>query len=478
MGFNLTAFAGGFAEGLVEDIEKEEKLAETRAVAGVKNMYESYQKTMEENRKLKNELLTNIDTLRTYDSKATDDELFEIAKSKPLMELISSKVKSGDFANTNFRLADFATIAATNNPTTARERVDELFKTASVINKVAPEQEKEKPLEGNFVQRMISASGSRAGKTAASQTAEVLGVSLDQMQSTRRVDRNDIQSAAVANMEKFAKQPNNIKDITDSLEVSMVQAAQKYGADSTQVKDLAAQLKFVKSYESADDKTREQRLERLSLQAYDETDPVKKKVLETEVKALATSIRATKQLTSIKDPAEKEKTMAQIRSSLNDYVFTRMREEEGFKWKDYVEFKQTKNEVTGEVMTSRIIKNTKDVEGQKKVFARERELMAEALKTNGYVARDGTPRYSAVAEVMNNYMITAKDLYPNPEDVPGPAPSAPAPAPAQNKAASPQRPTAIPTTINQQDFDEKWKKLGPGQQLTGPDGKVYTKAKG
>lgn len=205
MGFNLSSFAGGFAEAFTEDIEKEEKLAALRGAAGAKAMAENYKARMEENSKLKSQVLQNIEALRTYDPTATQEELFEIAKSKPLMELITAKVKSGEYDADTMKLSTFAKVKSTNTPKTAIELTNELFKIPTIIKKVDEEQAAKKGT-GNVIRDIISNVGSKASESAGRQTAEAMGVSYETLKAAEGYKTPALMSSAVSNMESFKKQ--------------------------------------------------------------------------------------------------------------------------------------------------------------------------------------------------------------------------------------------------------------------------------
>ncbi len=223
MGFNLSSFAGGFAEAFTEDIEKEEKLAELRGMNGVKSMKENYDARMEENSKLKSQVLQNIETLRVYDPTATQEELFEIAKSKPLMELIAAKVKSGEYDSDALKLSTFAKVQSTNSPKTAIEMTNDLFKIPTIIKK-ADEEQAAKKSSGNFFKDVVAGAGSKATERAARQTAEAMGVSLEELQAAKGYRTPTLTSSAVANMGAFKKE-ETFDQIVSKAKVRMAIAA-------------------------------------------------------------------------------------------------------------------------------------------------------------------------------------------------------------------------------------------------------------
>jgi FeS assembly ATPase SufC len=177
----------------------------------------------------------------------------------------------------------------------------------------------------------------------------------------------------------------------------------------------------------------------------DETDPIAKKALQSELKITQQAIKQHKEATTTRDERgdDKPKTYGVISRSVDDFVNTRMREDKGFDWRKYVDFKTFTDPATGQTITSRTQKANLSDEQQRELFAKERELTAQALVTNGYVV-NGKPRYNEVAEIMNNRGITPQSFgapVATPTPVPTAAPSAPATAPA------PATPAAIPTAV-------------------------------
>ena len=238
MGFNLSSFAGGFATAFTEDIEKEEKLAEVRGISGVKNMADTYKTVMVENRKLKSDLVENVNTLQQYDPTATDQELFEIAKSKPLMDIIAAKVKDGDFKDGGFKLSDYARVVKDNSTATALERVEEMFKLPKV-EAAAPTEIKK---TGNVIRDITATAGSKAGERAARETAAALGVTLEDLRAAKAFKTPDLTSAATVNMEAIEK-PKTFDQQENAAKVKLLDA-QRAG-DPAKVKEAQADLLIV-----------------------------------------------------------------------------------------------------------------------------------------------------------------------------------------------------------------------------------------
>jgi hypothetical protein len=198
MGFNFTAFAGGFAKEAVSSIEKEEELAAVRGANGAKVLYENYKTVLSDNRKLENELKANIETLKAYDPNATEAELLAVATKKPVMEYVTSQIKKENFDPATFKLSNIASIANDNVKSTALDLIKENLRIPKALKDAETSFAYEKT--GNIIRDMQGAAGSRAAEKAARQTAEALGVSYEELLATKGYKRTDIETNAIYNM--------------------------------------------------------------------------------------------------------------------------------------------------------------------------------------------------------------------------------------------------------------------------------------
>jgi hypothetical protein len=444
MGFNLRAFAGGFASALSEDIEQEEKLATLRGKQGATDMYENYKKVIADNRKIQNELKTNIDIISSYDQSATPAELAALASNKHVMDRLLSRVKEPDFDASQFRVADIVNVAKDNSTSTALERLSSMY-TLPVSQPDAPVK---RDPSGNLIVDIIKGTGGKAEERAARQTAAALGVTLEELKAAQKVRQAGVNTGATFNMAAFQKQPQNVKDITDKLEVSLVQAAQQFGEDSDEYKKALEQITKVKTtvagLEDNTDKSVDARAKRLRVQLLDTTDPAKRKQLQADIDAAERSILQHNKATRVTEP---KVTYNAMKISVNDYVNTRMKEDKGVDWRQYVDFKTFTDPSTNQVFTSRTQKEKLTPEKQQELFAIERRLTAQALRDNGYVLQDGTPRTPIAEELMRNFNISAADLSTQPSaQTAQSAPATPAApvVPAAQTAAQPVKPAAAP----------------------------------
>jgi len=435
MGFRFSSFVAGAAENITETLKEDEKQAAVAATYGVKALKEQYDKVQAENRKISTELSENIKLLQENDPTATQDELFAAATNKTYMSAVADLVKTNPGS---IKVKDVVKIKQ-DNPSglTALEQVKKLTELPVVARAAEGEPstiETAKP-EGLFgIGTLRSRASARAGSKAEEQTAKAMGVSIEQLRAASGYKRPEIDAGAEFDFTSMQKKPQNAKEITDALEVAQIQAAQKFGKNSPQAAEATEKLEFVKSFETRTDKNQEARAERLMLERLDTKDPARIAEIDASLKDTRASILNHKKLTTLKDPKEKEATYREMKISVNDYVTTRMKEDKGFDWNKYVDFKTFTDPATDTTITSRTQKAGLSIEDQRKLFAKERQLTAQALKANGYVLQDGTPRTPVAQQLMLNFNISANELATNeaPTEKPLPmanaAPTAPAPA--------------------------------------------------
>lgn len=422
MGFRLSSFLAGASKGAANVLEEDEATAAKSAAFGVKALKENYDKVQAENRKLETEVSENIKTLRTFDNSATEAELFAAATNKAYMAMALDAAKSNP---ASFKVGDVVKIKEDNpSPLTAMERLKK-YTEIPAVSKAARQAEES---SGNFIADLRSKVSSRAGAKAEEQTAKAMGVSIEQLRAASEFKRPEIDADTTFDFTSMQKQPRNAKDIKDKLDVALIQAAQKFGENSTQYVEAKKEFDVVKTQidklEGVVDKSLEARVNRLMVQRADATDPAQIKSLDSEIKSLQSSIKQHNQATRATDPKEKEETYAKMKTSVNDFVNTRMKDDKGFDWNKYVEFKTFTDPATNTTITSRTQKAGLGIEEQRVLFAKERQLTAQALKANGYTLPDGTPRTPVAQQLMLNFNITANDLSDKPSTPEKPLPVA------------------------------------------------------
>jgi hypothetical protein len=427
MGFRLSSFLSGAAKGAVDVLEEDEAVATKSAAIGVKALKENYDKVMAENRSLENEVSKNIETLRTFDKTATEAQLFAAATNKAYMVMALDAAKSNP---ASFKVGDVVKIKEDNaSSTTAME----MLKKYTEIPAVSQSARRAEEGSGNFVTNLRSRVSNRAATRAEEQTAKAMGVSIEQLRSAEGFKRPAIDTGAEFDFTSMQKQPSNAKEIKDKLDVAMIQAAQQFGENSPEYVDAKQKVDVVKTQiaklEDVTDKSLEARVNRLLVKKADSKDPAEIKALDSEIKSYQTSIKQHNQSTRATDPKEKQETYTRMKTSINDYVNTRMKDDKGFDWNKYVDFKTFTDPATDTTITSRTQKTGLSIEQQREVFARERQLTAQALVANGYVLPDGTPRTPVAEQLMTNFNISANDLVAKPAASPATPATQPKAAP-------------------------------------------------
>lgn len=151
-------------------------------------------------------------------------------------------------------------------------------------------------------------------------------------------------------------------------------------------------------------KTLESKAQKLRLKRLKEQDPAKQAMLDDEIDVTEQSMLAHKEATTARTPEQKQRTVADITSSTNRYVNTRMQQKYGNDWLAFSEEK-TQQLPDGTVYTFRGVKTDMPKEQQDKLFADMREFARRALIDNRFIV-EGVPVYDSVKEVMNNFGIT------------------------------------------------------------------------
>jgi hypothetical protein len=358
------------------------------------------------------------------------------------MDYVVSQIKKDNFDPLSFKVSDLVTIADNNVKSTALELIKENLSIPKATKQI------ENPFTykdtGNFFRDLKGSAGSQAAEKAARQTAESFGVSYEDLVAAKGYTRPEMNIQATYNTSGIKQRPSNSKEILDKLEVDEIQAAQKFGKNSKEHLAIKEKKDFVASLDVQTDKSLEARADRLMIEAQDSKDPERIKEINRELASTRASIKNHKMLTSIADPKEKAAKYNEMKTDVSDYVNTRMRDVKGTKWRDMVDFKTYTDDATGKTIVSKTAKVGMTVEQQQEMFTFERKLTAQALKENGYVLPDGTPRTPVAERLMRNFNITAADLEspaarPAPTATPTAAPAAPTPA-----AAPAVTPTAKP----------------------------------
>jgi hypothetical protein len=205
MGMFLS-FLGGAAEGLTSEIEKSEKEAKAYASMATKALYENYGRTLEANRKLESEMKSDKDFIIANKPNATPDQVQALLSNPEVMK------KYRAYANPTDVDLDTLVKITKSNPSVAvaAENVEAFPDVQAKAKEVLDTIQKSKGRTG--LGGFIDTLAERSGNTAAVQTANALGVSLEELQKTKLKSRPT--SDAVFDMTVF-KEPETFAKAED-----------------------------------------------------------------------------------------------------------------------------------------------------------------------------------------------------------------------------------------------------------------------
>lgn len=198
MGFRLSSFIAGAAENLTATLKEDERQAAAAATFGIKALKENYDKVQAENRKLESEVSENIKVLRTFDSNATEAQLFAAATNKTYMSMALEAAKANP---ATFKVGDVVKIKEENaSPLTAMEML-KTYTEIPAVSKAARQAEGvidiEKKDEGLFgIGTLRDRASNRAASKAEEQTAKAMGVSIEQLRAASGYVRPEISTGA------------------------------------------------------------------------------------------------------------------------------------------------------------------------------------------------------------------------------------------------------------------------------------------
>jgi hypothetical protein len=204
MGFKFSSFAAGAAEAVVDTLRKDEEEAAKVGVYGVKALKENYDKVMADNRKLEDKLLKNKEILKTFDSTATDAELFAAATNDAYMDMAVEAAKANP---ATFRVNDVVKIKEANASTQSFEESMKAYTSIPAVSRAARKAEGVTVDEDtNFFAKIRKGASDRAGTKAEEQTAKAMGVSLEKLRAAEGFKRTDIDTGATFDMATFQKE--------------------------------------------------------------------------------------------------------------------------------------------------------------------------------------------------------------------------------------------------------------------------------
>lgn len=448
MGFSLKGLITGLATTAGDIMDEERKQTNALIAQRTKNSFENYNKYQETTEALRADIKKRDAQLLNFQPDLTEQERVAAAGIPNLVDMYQRMLTEGK----QVTVRDMIKVG----DKTAGMKFDNYV---SEIGKIQPtETAAAAPVSTKFFGPSAE-SQRKMGEKAAMAT----GVSESELRGFERMPA----TATVPSMgsiktdvfKKEPKKPTSVEDAYNMSQLEMMNAEQQFGKDSNQYKTAKANRELANTYLTSVSETLGKRADRLRNTLLDEPDAAKKKQLTDEIARVENSMKAHSLAISTKDSnndADKKKTYNAIKTSVDDFVNNRMRDDEGASWRKYVDFKTTKME-DGSIYTSRTQKAEMPIEEQRKMFAAERALAKQALVSNGYVSPTGVPLYNAVAEIMNNRNIRFDQAEP-----------APVAAPATTPAATP---VTRPTPKTQAEYDA----IPPNTEYLDTDGKIKRK---
>ena len=455
MGFSLKGFVNGIATSVGDTMDEERKQTNAIIAQRTKNSFENYNKYQETTEALRADIKKKDAQLLNFQPDLTEEERIAAAGVPNLVDMYQQMLAQG-------------------KQVTVRDMIKVSGKAAGMkfdnyvteIGKMAPTETAFTPVSAKFLGPSAETQRKTGEKIAMSTgipEAELRG--FERMPATATV--SSMGSVNTEVFKKTPKQPTSVEDAYNMSQLDMMNAQRDKGVDSPEYKQAKANRDLANTYLTSVSETLGKRADRLRNELLDVgDDAAKKKQLTNEIARVENSMKAHSLAISTKDSnsdADKKKTYNAIKTSVDDFVNTRMRDEEGASWRKYVDFKTIKME-DGTTYVSRTQKAEMPIEEQRKMFAAERTLAKQALVSNGYVSPTGVPLYNAVAEVMNNRNIpVGREALP--EQTPPPA----APATARPTATPVAPPRPSPKT------QEEYNAIPPNTEYLDTDGKIKRK---
>jgi hypothetical protein len=231
MGFKFSSFAAGAAEAVVDTLRKDEEEASKIGVFGVKALKENYEKVMAENRKLESEVSDNIKVLRTFDSNATEAELFAAATNKTYMSMAIEAAKANP---STFKVGDVVKIKEDNASNLTAMDMLKTYTELPAVSASARRAEGTLDKDTNFFAKIRKGASDRAATRAEEQTAKAMGVSIEQLRSAEGFKRPEIDTGAEFDMGAFQKEKGYDEREKDA-KLALLKAEQSGNVDAINV---------------------------------------------------------------------------------------------------------------------------------------------------------------------------------------------------------------------------------------------------
>lgn len=401
MGFNLSAFAGGAAAGLTEKFEEERKIAQAAVVGRISRAAEINKRKLKETTELRSSL---EEQLADIEQVVGPDETLQKA-------FLTSPTAYATYKEQKLKgepLDPYKFITINKDKLFAGSSKDFIAKLTQEAAAPAMPTAEAKPTS-------FFAPSAERMKGYAESAAMSAGMTMEDVQRAEAyTGLKKPESVATMNLQTLVKdkKPKTVEEEAASAKMAMLNAQRTAGVDSPEYKAAQVRLTEANSYIADARTTLASEVDDLLKKRVKSNNPTEIAALTVEIERYQKEIKNhNAALKPDKTDEEKKKTYSAIKTSVQDFVNTRMKADEGASWRKYVDYK-TYNLPDGSTYTSATKKAEMPLEEQQKMFATEKALAQQALKSNGYLTSSGVPLYKEVGEVMNNFGISIGQAAP------------------------------------------------------------------
>jgi len=127
MGFMLTSFLGGAAEGLTAKLKQDEKEAQEIAKVQAATLFNEYKNVRAKNEDIRNKLTTNVQFIKGYFPQLSEDHLFEAAKNPAFIDKLTQVSKERDFNPNNIDANALIQLSGKATGLTADKQINDLI---------------------------------------------------------------------------------------------------------------------------------------------------------------------------------------------------------------------------------------------------------------------------------------------------------------------------------------------------------------
>jgi ribosomal protein S18 len=428
MGFSLKGLITGLATSASEIMDEERKQTNALIAQRTKNSFDNYNKYQETTEALRADIKKRDSQLLNFQPDLTEEERIAAAGVPNLVDMYQQMLAQG-------------------KQVTVRDMIKVSDKAAGMkFENYVNEIGKIKPAETTTAAAPVSTKffgpSAESQQKMADKAAVATGIPESELRSYERMPTTaNVPSMGSIKTEVFKKAPKlpaSVQEAADMANLERLNAKKQFGEDSEPYRMADAAFKLATSFLDSNVEDINKEALRLRGEIIDETDLAVKEKKIKRIAALEFNILEYKKSTSLKEPADKQKTFNQIKTRVDDFVATRMREDEGFDWKKYYDFKTYKME-DGSTYTSPTIKAGVLLPEQRILFAKEKELVKQALSAYGYLdKKTGVAMYTEISDFM-----ISRGIPTNQSTSPAAEPAATRPATA-TPAATAARPIAAP----------------------------------